>query len=131
MLFKLMLLFTVIPIIELTILFRLSEYVGLPYTIILVIVTGFVGAFLAKSEGRGIIRRIKFEISNGRVPGDELINGLCVIVGGAMLLTPGIITDTAGFILVANPTRKALITVIKRKIKDMIKEGTLNLYFRK
>lgn len=131
MLFKLMLLFTVVPIIELMLLFRLSRYIGFQYTIIIVLVTGVVGAFLAKREGKGIIKRIKVEISDGRVPGDELINGLCVIVGGAMLLTPGIITDAAGFILVISPTRKILITAIKRKIKNMIQDGTVSFYFKR
>ena len=130
MLFKLMLLFTVVPIVELMILFRLGQYIGFQYTIILVLITGVVGALLSKSEGKGIIRRIKLDLSNGRVPADELINGLCVIVGGAMLLTPGILTDTVGFILVISPTRQVIIDTIKKKIKNMIHEGTLHFYFR-
>lgn len=131
MLFKLIILFTVIPIVELGILLRLNDYIGLPYTLLIVLVTGIVGAALAKSEGREIIKRIKFEGSQGRMPGDELINGLCVLIGGAFLLTPGLLTDIAGFSLVIPVTRFAIKSFIKKQLKQMIEEGTFKIYYRK
>ncbi|SET46659.1 UPF0716 protein FxsA [Natronincola peptidivorans] len=131
MLLKLILLFTIVPIVELAILLKLSSYIGVGYTLLIVFFTGIAGAYLAKSEGRGVIRRIKMEMSQGRMPGDELINGLCIIVGGALLLTPGIFTDAIGFSLVIPVTRAMIKTTIKSRIRKMIDEGTVTFYFKK
>ncbi len=131
MLLKLIMLFTVIPIIELMLLLRINQYIGFGYTILLVFLTGVVGAFLAKQQGRGILHRIKRDMAQGQMPGDELVNGLCVLIGGALLLTPGIITDIAGFSLVIPSTRHALKQSIKRKMKQMIREGTVHVHYHK
>ncbi|MDF2546343.1 MAG: fxsA [Anaerosolibacter sp.] len=130
MLMRLILLFTMVPLIELAILFKLNQYVGLGYTLGIVIFTGVLGAYLAKSQGNQILFRIKMEMGEGRMPGDELINGLCVLIGGAMLLTPGILTDTTGFILVLPGTRHLVKVFIKNKLRKMIDEGKVNFYFR-
>ncbi|AOY74752.1 FxsA family protein [Clostridium formicaceticum] len=131
MLLKLILLFTIVPIVELAILLKLSNYIGLGYTLLIVLITGILGASLARSEGRGVIRRIKLEMAQGRMPGDELINGLCVVVGGALLLTPGIFTDVIGFSLVIPVTRAAIKSTVRGKIKKMIEEGSFMFYYRK
>ncbi|MCC5910209.1 MAG: FxsA family protein [Clostridiaceae bacterium] len=131
MLLKLILMFTIIPIVELAVLLRISGHIGLLNTLLIVFITGVVGAYLARSEGRGVIRRIKLEMAQGQMPGDELINGLCVIVGGAFLLTPGIFTDIVGFSLVLPFTRTAIKVAIRRKISRMIEEGTFTFYYRK
>ncbi len=130
MLGRLILLFTVVPIVELYILIQIGNEIGVFNTIMIVFITGVVGAVLAKSEGRQIIGNIKQDMAMGKMPGDELINGLCVLVGGAMLLTPGIFTDAFGFVLVIPFTRIFLIKSIKRKIKSMITEGTVNVYYK-
>ncbi|SCZ05391.1 FxsA family protein [Alkaliphilus peptidifermentans] len=131
MLFKLILLFTVIPIVELALLLRLNTYIGLGYTLLIVIFTGIAGAYLAKKEGKGILNNIRLEMSQGRMPGDELVNGLCVLIGGALLLTPGLLTDITGFILVIPVSREALKKVIKAKLRRMLEEGTFLFYYRK
>lgn len=131
MLFKLILFFTITPIVELFILFQIAEVTSAWTTIALVLVTGIAGAYLAKSEGRIIITKIKSELNEGRVPGNQLINGLCVLIGGAFLLTPGILTDIAGFTLVLPGTREIYKAFIKRKFSKMIREGNINIYFRK
>ncbi|WP_243427851.1 FxsA family protein [Alkaliphilus hydrothermalis] len=128
---KLILLFTVIPIVELGLLLKLNEYIGLSYTLLIVLMTGIAGAYLAKKEGRGILQRIKLEMSQGRMPGDELINGLCVLIGGAFLLTPGLLTDISGFILVVPFTRGILKHFIKGRIRQMVEDGTFTFYYRK
>ena len=130
MLMRLILLFTLIPIVELAILFKLNNYIGFTYTIGIVFLTGIVGAYMAKSQGRMILMRIKWEMQEGRMPGEELLNGLCVLIGGVMLLTPGILTDTIGFILVFPVTREIVKLYIKAKLKKMIEEGKVHLYFR-
>lgn len=130
MLMKLILLFTLTPIVELFILFQISGVMGPWYTIALVFVTGVAGAYLAKSEGRLIISKIKMELNEGRLPGNELINGLCVLVGGALLLTPGIITDVFGFSLVIPGLREIYKVYLKRKFKKIIDEGNINIHYR-
>jgi UPF0716 protein FxsA len=130
MLMRLILLFTVVPLVDLALLFKLNEYIGLFSTIAIVICTGVLGAYLAKTQGKEILFRMKNEMQGGRIPGDQIINGLCVLVGGAMLLTPGILTDTAGFILVIPVTRNLIKVFIKRKLQKMIDDGNVNFYFR-
>lgn len=130
MLIKLILLFTLVPFIELALLMKLNTYIGLGYTLLIVLSTGLIGAYLAKSQGKQILFRIKYEMAEGRMPGNELINGLCVLIGGVMLVTPGILTDTLGFILVIPITREFIKALIIKKLKQMIDEGKVNFYFR-
>ncbi|QZY56036.1 FxsA family protein [Crassaminicella profunda] len=130
MLVKLILLFTLVPLTELALLMKLSGYIGVTYTIGIVLFTGVLGAYLAKSQGREIIFRIKYEMQQGHLPGEQLMNGLCVLVGGAMLLTPGVLTDLFGFILVIPMTREFVKIYVKRKLRKMIDEGNVNFYFR-
>ena len=130
MLGRLILLFTIVPIVELFILIQIGNEIGVLNTVLIVFITGVVGAVLAKSEGRQIIGNIKKDMAMGKMPADELINGFCVLIGGAMLLTPGIITDVFGFSLVIPFTRIFLIKSIKLKIKTMISEGTVNVYYK-
>ncbi|WP_130807682.1 FxsA family protein [Senegalia massiliensis] len=130
MLGKLILLFTVIPIVELFILFQIAEITSGFATVLLVIFTGVIGAYLAKSQGRIIIMRIRTDLNRGKMPGNELINGLCVLVGGALLLTPGIITDIVGFSLVIPLTRTIFKKYIKNKFSEKIRAGQVHFYYR-
>jgi UPF0716 protein FxsA len=127
---KLILLFTLVPLTELALLMKLSRYIGGLYTVGIVLFTGVLGAYLAKSQGKEILFRIKYEMQQGNLPGEQLINGLCVLVGGAMLLTPGILTDLFGFILVIPISREIIKIYIKKKFNRMIEEGNMNFYFR-
>ncbi|WP_026476728.1 FxsA family protein [Alkaliphilus transvaalensis] len=131
MLGKLILLFTIIPIVELALILKLNSYIGLSYTLLIVLLTGVAGAYLAKKEGRGILNNIKMDMAQGRMPGDELVNGLCVLIGGAFLLTPGLLTDVTGFILVIPFTRGVLKSFIKRRLRQMVEDGTFTFYYRK
>lgn len=131
MLFKLILLFTLLPLLDFAILLKIGSYIGFKYTLAIVIVTGLTGAYFAKREGRDIITKIKFDISQGKMPADELIAGLCVILGGAFLLAPGLITDVLGLMLVLPTTRISFINMIKRRFKSMLTGGNLWFYFRR
>ena len=131
MLIKLILLFTILPFIELAILIKLSNYIGLGYTLFIVIFTGVTGAYLAKREGRGTIKRIMIDMRHGEIPKDELINGLCIVLGGGLLLAPGIITDITGFLLVNPSSRKIIKIKIKSIIQKKIHEGTFMFFYRK
>lgn len=131
MLFKLILLFMLMPVLELALLLKINSYVGLGYTLLIVVSTGILGAYFTRQQGRGILQNIKFEMSQGRMPGDELINGLCVLIGGVMLFTPGLLTDTAGFLLVFPATRNWMKDYVKGKIKHMLMEGTFTFFYRR
>jgi len=131
MLLKLILLFTLLPLIDFAILLKLGSYIGFNYTLILVIITGITGAYFAKREGRDILNKIKFDISQGKMPADELIGGLCVIVGGAFLLSPGLITDTIGLMLVLPFTRGFFVNMIKTRFKDMLAGGNIWFNFKR
>lgn len=128
MFMRLVILFTVVPFIELTLLLRINDSIGFVPTIGIILVTGVVGAYLAKSQGRIIISRIRQDMSMGIMPANDLLNGLCVLIGGALLLTPGILTDVVGFILVFPVTREAIKIILKDKIEKMIEEGRIYYY---
>lgn len=130
-LFKIFLLLTIVPIVEIFILFKIVEATTVWTTIVLVITTGFVGAYLAKREGLAIFTSIKIELKEGRVPGNQLLNGLCVLIGGILLITPGLLTDITGFTLVLPATRQFYIRFIRKWLSDMIHMGSINIFFRR
>ncbi len=99
MFFRLLLLFTVVPLVELFLLIELGRYVGPLPTIGLVLFTGALGAWLARNQGLAVLNRVRREFGAGRLPTDALLDGMLVLVAGAVLLTPGLLTDLAGFSL--------------------------------
>lgn len=106
--FSLFLLFTAIPLVELYLLVVLGRRVGLLPTIGLVLATGALGAFLARTQGLQTLDRIRAELDAGRMPAAALLDGLLILVAGAVLLTPGLLTDVFGFSLLLPATRKAV-----------------------
>ncbi|MCB0292521.1 MAG: FxsA family protein, partial [Calditrichaeota bacterium] len=102
---KLLFLFIAIPLAELALLVKLGEVLGFWPTIGLVIVTGILGASLAKAQGFMIYARIQQELAAGRMPTGELLDGLLILIGGIVLLTPGLLTDLCGFALLIPPLR--------------------------
>lgn len=103
---NLLLLFILVPVVEIYILVKAGEHIGSVNTIGLVILTGVIGASFAKSQGARIIFKIRGSLSRGEMPGRELLEGAMVLAGGIMLLTPGFITDLLGFSLLLPVTRK-------------------------
>lgn len=102
---RLLILFTVVPLVELALLIKLGNLIGLWPTILMVIATGILGAALARSQGTRTVRAIRTELAQGRAPTENLINGLLILVGGMVLLTPGLLTDLFGFSLLVPFTR--------------------------
>jgi UPF0716 protein FxsA len=115
MFIRLLLLFTVVPIVELWLLIQLGRYVGLAATIGIVLLTGIIGASLARWQGLATLRRVQADMAEGRAPTGSLVDGLLILVAGAVLLTPGLITDAIGFLLLIPPTRAA----VRRTLVDM------------
>jgi UPF0716 protein FxsA len=113
-LLKLFLAFTVIPAVELFLLIWLGQYLGPLGTVAIVLVTGATGAWLAKREGLGLLKRLQSDLRRGIPPAERLVEGGLVVVGGVLLITPGVLTDLTGFLLVAGPTRRLLAPIALR-----------------
>ncbi|MCK5708418.1 MAG: FxsA family protein [Candidatus Aureabacteria bacterium] len=126
---RLFLLFTLIPIIELYILMRLGASFGVEITLLIVIGTGILGAYLAKREGAAAWFKIQREMSSGRFPGNELLDGFLVLIAGIVLLTPGLLTDITGFIILFPGSRYLIREFIKKRIKKMMNTGRSNISF--
>ncbi|MDA8234807.1 MAG: FxsA family protein [Clostridia bacterium] len=127
---KLLLIFTLVPILELVVLVKMGTLVGVLPTILMVGLTGFIGVFLAKTQGLRIIRRIQEQMAYGQLPGDELLDGGLILAGSLLLLTPGLITDFAGVFLLLPPSRKIIRELLKRKLWKMIQQGQTSIFFR-
>lgn len=116
-----MLLFVVAPLVELAILIYLGTLIGTLNTILIVVITGLVGAFLARRQGLATLSRIRSGIEQGVLPTSDLFQAVLILIGGLLLLTPGIITDLAGFAMLIPRTRSIvarwLRNLIQRKIE--------------
>ena len=117
MLWKLFLAFTIIPVSEIYILIAIGGQIGILPSIGLVILTGLVGASLARSQGLQTLGRIRDSFQQGVVPGEELINALLIAIAGIVLLTPGFLTDAAGLFLLIPATRTLCREWLKRRIE--------------
>lgn len=102
---RLLLLFTVVPFVELSLLLWLGARMGLVNTLLLIAVTGVAGASLARREGFGILARLQSEIAEGAPPESTLIEAVLIFSGGLLLITPGVLTDIAGFSMVLPGSR--------------------------
>ena len=117
MLWKLFLAFTIIPVSEIYILIAIGGQIGILPSIGLVILTGIIGASLARSQGLQTLGRIRDSFQQGVVPGEELINALLIAIAGIVLLTPGFLTDAAGLFLLIPATRTLCREWLKRRIE--------------
>ena len=111
----LLLLFLAVPVAEIYVLIEVGSALGAPMTIGLVILTAVVGAALMRAEGLATIARVQQEMNTGQLPAIGIIEGALLLFSGALLLTPGFLTDAFGFILVFRPTRMAIARAIARR----------------
>ena len=105
---RLALLFVLVPLIELVLLIELGRFLGVWPTIGVVVVTGAGGALLARAAGVRTLRNFRVELARGQLPGQAIWDGLAILLGGAFLLTPGLLTDFVGFSLLVPGTRRIL-----------------------
>lgn len=127
MFWKLLLAMTIIPAVELYLLIELGQWMGALETVLLIVVTGAIGAALAKREGFSVLRQLKDDARSGLPPADRLVEGLMVLIGGVLLLTPGVLTDLTGFALIAPFTRRPLAPLIKGWLASKVKIGGLSM----
>ena len=114
---KLILAFTIIPIIEIYLLIEIGSIFGALTAITLVILTGFLGAFMARIQGLQTLFRIQESLREGRMPSGELLDALLIVIAGVVLLTPGFLTDSAGFLLLIPTTRNSIISWLQHQIE--------------
>ncbi|MCB8840588.1 FxsA family protein [Aurantimonas sp. VKM B-3413] len=105
----------VIPVLEIAVFILVGNLIGLWATLGLVILTAAIGSILLRRQGLGTLRRIQSEINAGRMPGRELVDGVMIAVAGVLLLTPGLVTDTIGFLLFVPGIREAIWSQLKRR----------------
>ena len=127
---RLLLLFITVPLIEVLILIKLGSLFGFWPTIFLVIGTGILGAYLAKLYGLTIWNKIQQDLQAGKMPADKLIDGLLILIGGIVLLTPDLLTDILGFMLLIPFTRSYFKRFVKSKFKKMSEGQTSNIYWK-
>lgn len=122
---RLALLFVLVPIIEIALLIQVGHLVGLWPTLALVLLTGVGGAALARAEGLRTFWAFQKQVSQGQIPGQALLDGVCVLLGGAFLLTPGLVTDTLGLALLFPPSRRLIQRRMRRAVERRIEEGAV------
>ena len=113
MLFYLLLLFTVLPLVEFSLLLWIHEQTDLITTVLIVLGTGALGAALAKQRGLATLSRIQRQLASGEAPTDALVDGAMILLAGAVLITPGVLTDAFGFALLAPPVRAVLKPLLR------------------
>ena len=104
----LVLIFIVVPLVELAVIIQVGQALGVLNTIALLLLVSFVGAWLVKREGMGVWRRFRRQVDSGVVPARELADGVMIIFAGALLMTPGFVTDLLGLSLLMPPVRAAI-----------------------
>ncbi|EGL54035.1 FxsA cytoplasmic membrane protein [Methylophaga aminisulfidivorans MP] len=105
----LFLLFLIIPIVEIYVLIQVGDVIGALPTIFLVVATAVLGAFLLRLQGFQTLQRAQQSLASGQIPATEMLEGVCLVIAGAMLLTPGFVTDTLGFLLLIPNIRRLVI----------------------
>lgn len=127
---RLILLFTIIPLIELFLLIQIGKHLGALPTIAIVFITGIAGGLLARSQGLNIYRNIKKDLQDGIVPTESLLDGLFILIAGTLLITPGLITDILGFLIMIPVFRRWLKRQLTRKFHKMFEARKYQFYYQ-
>ena len=104
-------LFIAVPILEIYLLIQVGEAIGAGWTILLVVLTAVIGVWLLRIQGLSTLTRAQQRLQENQLPAREILEGMALVVAGALLLTPGFFTDTVGFLLLFPPTRLALVSL--------------------
>ena len=127
MLLKLFLAFTLIPFFEIYLLIKIGYYLGAFNTILVVIVTGFLGAYLAKLQGIRTMTRVRESLNRGELPAEQMLDAVLIFVAGIVLLTPGFITDLAGIAILVPNTRFWFKRWLRKKFDQWISENRADI----
>ena len=117
---KLVLLFIAIPVLELALFIKIGGAIGLGPTLAIILLTAVLGAWLARQQGLRVLEGVRAELAAGKLPQSSLVDGLLILFAGALLLTPGFLTDTFGFLLLAPPFRAMLRPRLARALAGKV-----------
>jgi UPF0716 protein FxsA len=127
---KLFLLFAILPILEITLLIQVGDVIGGWNTVAIVIVTAFLGAYLVRQQGLSTLLTAQQKMQSGSLPGQEMVEGLLLVIAGVMLVTPGFITDIFGIILCLPITRPRIAKgLLKRLVVNVVQSQTTHTNF--
>lgn len=124
---RLLLLFVVLPAVELALLIEVGSRIGTAATLAIIVLTGMVGAALARRQGLGVLRRLQQETAAGRLPAGPLVDGVLILVAGALLVTPGILTDAFGFACLVPAFRTLLKRHLRGRYERAVREGRVQV----
>ena len=124
---RLLLLFIVVPAVELALLIEIGRRIGTLETIGLIVVTGIVGAAMARREGLRVLSRLREDVSAGEMPAAPLLDGVMILIASALLVTPGVLTDAVGFLCLIPAFRARVKRVLMRRIERAVEEGRLHV----
>lgn len=124
----LFLLFIIVPALEMYTIIRVGSAIGGWPTFLLIISMGFAGAYLMKRQGMRTLQQIRYELSMGIPPGDTLLDGACILIGGTMLLSPGFLTDIVGLLLLVPFLRRPVKALLKRWLLRLMQSGRFTIY---
>ncbi|EQC43026.1 FxsA cytoplasmic membrane protein [Bacteriovorax sp. BSW11_IV] len=125
MFLPLVFLFTLLPALEIYLLFSIGGEIGGINTLIIVLTTGFVGAGLARSQGLSILAEIQQKLQTGAIPAQQIIHGLMIFAGGLLLMTPGFVTDIMGLAMVVPGSRHILAAFAQKYFAKAIQSGNV------
>ena len=128
MLLRLILLFTLVPFLELYLLLAIAARTSAQFTFALVVATGILGAILARQQGFRWREKMAAQLQQGELPTDGILDGLMIFIAGALLLTPGVLTDLLGFALLISPLRSLFKARIRQKIAQSFEAGVKSHY---
>lgn len=123
----LFLLIIIIPAAEIGFLMYSGKMIGILPTLLLIVLSGVVGAYLAKQQGLEVIRKAQEQMRYGNMPGDAILDGICVLIGGTLLLSPGFITDFAGLLLLIPYTRVFFKKLIGSALMKWFNNGRITI----
>lgn len=127
---RLILLFVVVPAAELALLIEIGSRIGTPATLGLIVATGLLGATLARRQGLQVLGQVQSEVAEGRIPAGSLVDGLLILIAGALLVTPGVLTDAFGFLCLTPVFRSMITREVLRRLERAIIEQRVNVAVR-
>ncbi len=129
MLLKLFLAFTIIPFIEIYLLIKIGSYLGAFNTVVIVILTAFLGALLARYQGFQTMLRVRESLERGEMPAEDLLDALLILLAGIVLLTPGFLTDLAGLMILIPATRLRFKRWLRKKFDEWTNQKRVDVTF--
>jgi len=124
---RLLLLFVLLPALELGLLISVGRRIGTLETVGLIVATGVVGASLARSQGLQVLARVQGELGAGRLPAESLVDGMIILVAAALLVTPGVLTDAFGLLCLVPAFRRVVKRWLRRRFERAVAEGRVQM----